>query len=230
MPADSFASSSQPLTATEIADLTVAFCAGKPGAADRLFALLSHHAAVTARDFLGSGVAEIDDISQDTVVAVLAYLERRAEFQGDLINFTISVARNRCRNYLVWQRRRRADSVDDLADYLSNSERGPLETLLADEEVALLQEAVDGLDPGCRRLLHALYHENRKMEDLQGQEGLKSVQSVYHRRAVCLKKVTSLLKNRLFVCSSGGRKRNARPVRTMTARPPLVERPTEEQS
>ncbi len=230
MQADQFASSSQPLTAAEIADLTDAFYAGKLGASDRLFALLSHHAAITARDLLGSGVAEIDDIVQDTVMAVLDYLKRRAEFHGDLVNFTISVARNRCRNYVVWRRYRRADSVDDLAEYLSNPDRSPLETLLADEEVELLQEAVDGLDPACQRLLHALYHENRRIEDLQAQEGLKSVQSVYHRRAMCLKKVTSLLKNRLFICSSPGGIVKSRPARNRRAKQPLVKRPNEEQS
>lgn len=204
MTADRFVPRVPPMSETDASDLAAAFLSGEPEAGDLLFALLSHHAAITARDYLATRGPEIEDIVQDTVVAVLEFLKRRAGFRGKLIGFTITVARNRCRNYLVWRRYRQADSVEDLADYLHNPERGPLDHLLVAEQEALLKEAVLKLDPACRRLLHALYYENRRIEDLQAAEGLKAVQSVYHRRAMCLKKVSSLLKNRLFICSSPG--------------------------
>ncbi len=184
--------------------LVESYLAEEPEAADRLAVPLTHHAAITVRDFLNPGGPEADDIVQDTVVGVLEWLWRRGEFEGSLLNFTISVARNRCRNYLIWARRHQADDLDKLADYLADPARGPLDTLLDEEKDSLLQKALDSLDVHCRNLLHAIYFNDDDMETLRRREGLKSLQSMYHRRAICLKKIESVLKNRLLSCSSDG--------------------------
>ncbi len=188
----------------ETGPLINAFLASEPEAGEQLFAILAHHATVTARHFLNSSGPEVDDIVQDTAVAVLEWLRRREEFEGNLISFTITVARNRCRNYVNWCRRHQADDTDELAEYLADPTRGPLDNLLAEEKDSLFQEALDAMDLGCRNLLHSLYLRGESMESVRHREGLKSVQSVYHRRAVCLKKAELFLKKRLFGCSSDG--------------------------
>ncbi len=193
-----------PLPDVELGPLIAAFLDSNGESGEQLFGVLSHHAAITARHFLQHSGPEIDDIVQDTVVAVLEWLRRQDEFTGDLVSFTITVARNRCRNYVVWRRRHQGEDTEDLAEYLADPARGPLDTLLEEEKNSLLQEAFDSLDRGCRTLLHAIYFNDDDIEALRRREGLKTLQSVYHRRSVCLKKFELYLKNRLFGCSSDG--------------------------
>ncbi len=198
-------SSSVPLIAAAEARAAVrAFLDREAGADDRLAATLSRCASITVRDFLGRPDRETDDIVQDAVVSVLAWLTRRGEFTGDIISFTITVTRNRCRNYLDWQRSQRTVPLTGQTGYVASGSPGPLDDLVAAERIAHLQAAVDDLDIACRRLLHAIYYEKRKMADLQREAGLGSLQSMYHRRAVCLKKVEKFLKKQWRGCSSRG--------------------------
>ncbi len=183
-------------------ELVTRWLAGDSRLGDEIGTLLTRHALLTVRNFLGSAGPEVEDLAQDTVYSVMTNLRRRGEFSGSLINFTITVARNRCRNYLIWQQRHPLAPLDPLNPYLSGPENGPLDTLLEAEILGLLQCALDALDQKCRTLLRAFYLEEKSMEEIRHSVGLKSVQSIYYRRAACLKKIGGLLKSRLAICSS----------------------------
>jgi hypothetical protein len=99
----------------ELATTISAYLEGDPAAADRLSLTLTRHASLTVRSFLGEERPEGPDIVQDTVLAILAYLQKKNGFSGDLVNFTIAVTRNRCRNLLIWQRRHPGMAIDVLA-------------------------------------------------------------------------------------------------------------------
>jgi RNA polymerase sigma factor (sigma-70 family) len=190
------------LSDEECVPLIAAFLDGDGEAEDRLCRLLLRHARLTVAAFLRSEPPELDDLVQETVIAVLGYLRRRGGFHGSLVNFTITVARNRCRNYRIWKRRHPRVAVETLAEYLGSPEHSPLDALLEEERRSLLQEALDRLEEACRTLLRALFLEGRSVEDLRREAGLRSFQSIYYRRARCLEKAGRLLKSRLASCSS----------------------------
>lgn len=181
--------------------LVEACLAGEASAEDRLCHLLLYHARVTVTAFLRTEPPELDDLVQETAIAVMGYLRRQGGFEGSLVNFTITVARNRCRNYRLWKRRRRDVDLEPLAEYLGSPEYSPLDTLLEEERRTLLQEALDRLDETCRSLLRALFLENRTVEEMRRAAGLTSFQSIYYRRARCLEKAGRLLKRKLAACS-----------------------------
>ena len=110
---------------SEYGPLISAFLAGSAEAADRLSRHLAHHARITVHDFLNRDAPDADDLIQDTVVAVLEYLERRGEFEGSLVKFTIAAARNRCRNYLIWKSRHPSADSEKTFAYLTDPERSP---------------------------------------------------------------------------------------------------------
>ena len=198
--------SNQPerLTDSECEPVIAAYLAGNQEAAERLSRLLDHHARITAEAFLKQNQSEVDDVIQDTVIAVMAYLKRRGEFSGSVVNFTISVARNRCRNYLIWKKRYAAADLEPLQSYLASRELGPLDTLAEKERHEFLQEALDHLEDQCRDLLRGLYIEERSVDEMRREANLKTFQSIYYRRARCLKNLAELLNTWLLDCSWDG--------------------------
>ncbi|MCB1183473.1 sigma-70 family RNA polymerase sigma factor [bacterium] len=196
-----------PSSASELTGLVVGYVSGDAAAGERLFAIVGHHAAVTTRVFLGRDAADAPDIAQDTALAVLEYIRRRGGFDGNLVSFTVTVARNRCRNHLLWAGRRAASDVTEFADEVADDAHGPLALLEERERDALVRRALAALDDGCRRLLEALFREGRTAEEMRGEAGLKTVAGLYHRRAVCLARAGRLLSDLLFDCSSGGESR-----------------------
>ncbi len=208
MTPDQFQREGERLTDAEIAPLVSAYIAGDAAATERLAALLSNHARLTADEFLKPGHPETDDLAQDAVIAALDYVRRQGGFSGSIVHFTIAVTRNRCRNWLLWRRRHAAVPLDDQAFRTASREPDPLGLLEADEVRRLVQRAVDRLDDLCRRLLRALYLEDATIEEVRRRSGLTSVQSIYYRRARCLEKAGALLKERLEYCSCAGTEAN----------------------
>lgn len=192
------------LTDSEYGPVISAYLSGSKEAADQLARLLTHHAQVTVDTFLKQSPPDAEDLVQDTVISVLDYLKRRGEFSGSLVNFTISVARNRCRSYAIWRNRHATADLEPLHEYLVNPGLGPLDLLAEKEVYDLLQQAMDHLKDSCRDLLRALYVEGVSIEEMMPETDLKTVQGLYYRRARCLKLLGQLLKNRLLDCSSNG--------------------------
>ena len=192
------------LSDAECQPVIAAYLAEDTEAADRLSRLLDHHARLTVQTFINPDPSDTDDLVQDTVISVMAYLKQRSGFTGSLVNFTISVARNRCRNFLIWKKRHAAAELEPLQSYLASRDRGPLDTLAEDELYSILQQSLDLMDDQCRKLLRALYLEERSIEEMRREAGLTTVQSVYYRRAQCLKTMARLLKTRLLGCSLDG--------------------------
>jgi RNA polymerase sigma factor (sigma-70 family) len=190
-----------------LAGLVAGYLAGAPEAANNLATRLTDHARFVVQSFLRSSESETEDLTQESVVAVMEYLKRRGSFSGNLITFTSTVARNRCRNHLVWQKRHHKLPLEPLEPYIASDGTNPLDQILGNEVLELIQLALDRLGAPCRDLLRSLYLEGVTIERIREREGLKSVQSIYYRRAQCLKKAGQFLRKRLRSCSSSGEER-----------------------
>jgi len=184
-----------------IADLEL-FLTGDPGAIDRLARQLGLHASTAASAMLGRDHPDVDDVAQESALAVLEHIRRRRGFEGDLVAFTVTVARNRCRTLIAWQRLRPQLPLEPLSEWIAHPGKSPLDALLDGEVTRLLQEAIDRLDEGCRDLLRDFYFEDVSMEEIRRRVGLNTVQGVYYRRSICLGRVESFLKRHLFRRSS----------------------------
>jgi RNA polymerase sigma factor (sigma-70 family) len=179
------------------------FVAGDDGAGDRICRALQGPVRLAAGRFFPQDVAETDDVTQDTLVAVLAYLRKRGGFSGDLIKFAVTVASNRCRNILNWRKRWPQVPVEKMPAWQANPHRSPLDFLLENEIRDLLQEGLDRLDRPCRELLVAFFLEESSIEEIRTRTGLTTVQGVYYRKSVCLNKMMHFLKRRMAGGSSG---------------------------
>jgi|GEM_PF-1203385 len=174
---------------------------GDERAGEPLYALLRPAVAREVQRYSGPGNLDNDDVVQDSLLATMDYVRRRKGFDGDLIRFTVTVARNRCRNLFHWHQRRPQVPVDTMQDWLADTNRSPLDILVEEETVSLLQKALDSMGELCRYLLRAFYLENRSIEEIRQQIGLSTVQGVYYRRNVCLQEAQQIFKERLGSCS-----------------------------
>jgi len=130
-------------------------------------------------------------------VSVLAHVRKPGGFTGELIQFTVTVARNRCRNLHRWYKRRPGASFEEFADWIREPGSNPLELMLEDEARRLVQEALAAASNECRQLLHAFYVEGEPLETIRARGGLNSIQALFYRKKICLEAAFRLLKGRL---------------------------------
>lgn len=197
MPADSRV----PGDAAHHAETIAAYLKGDARAGDALAEVLAGPVRLAVRSFLGDESPDVDDVVQETTVAVLEFLRRNGGFAGNLVRFAVTIARNRCRNILNWRRRLPHVPIEPLQDWLRRPEASPLEILAEREVLAILQEVLDDLSPDCRLILRAYYLQDVPVESLRRRLGLKTVQGVYYRKTACLREAARRLKKRLAVCS-----------------------------
>ena len=167
-------------------------------------ALAAHIAPATRRAataFLGREASDLEDVIQETCLAVLEYVRQQDGFQGDILQFAATVARNRCRNLANSRSRHPHVELESLREWIASPERSPLDLLEEKELHLCLQRVLDSLSNDCRRLLRGFYLEDRPIEQLRRTLGLSTVQGVYYRRAKCLEKAELLLNQLLGRCS-----------------------------
>ena len=182
------------------ADIQAHVC-GEASATERLYTRLEPTLRITARRMLGDEHPDVEDIVQEAALATLGHLTRSGGFSGNLVHFSVTVVRNRCRNLLAWRRRHPHAQLEKLTHLLESASGDPLEVLLQDEIDALIQKALDQLDDACRDLLAAYYLRRESAESIRQRLGLGVLQSVYYRRDVCLDRAAQFLEKRLSFCS-----------------------------
>ena len=181
-----------------------AYLDGDEEAGNALAEILEGPVRLAVRSFLGDDSADEDDVVQETILAVLTFLRRHGGFQGNLVRFAVTVARNRCRNILNWRRRLPHVPLEPLLEWMERPEASPLEALSEREIWTVLQEVLDRLSPDCREILRGYYLQDVPVETLRRRLGLKTVQGVYYRKTLCLRDAARRLKKRLAVCSWPG--------------------------
>lgn len=149
---------------------------------------------------LTPGDPDADDVVQDTIMAVLRYLRDTAVAPNNIEAFASTIARNRCINLLVWRRRRLASDVDRFSDTIPDVGASPLELIEERSANQLLGRVLGELDDACRKLLQSIYQAEVPIEELRRALGLKSVQAVYYRKDVCIRKAQTIL-NQLLLSS-----------------------------
>ena len=173
---------------------------GDNASAEAICATLEPQVRLAIRGYLPPQDADIDDMIQDVLVAMLQYLRRAKVVPDNPEAFAVTIGKNRCRNLYLWRRRRRARDLDEIKDTLPHIAASPLDLIDETQRKDLLAETLGKLDTECRNLLAALCREETTVENLRRELGLNSVQAVYHRRNVCIKKAQGLLNRRLFDC------------------------------
>jgi RNA polymerase sigma factor (sigma-70 family) len=141
---------------------------------------------------------DADDVVQDSLVAVLGYLRRTGDPPRNLEAFACTIARNRCLNLLMWRRRRRAADVDSFAESIPDIAASPLDLVETSSAQALLDKVLASMDGACRQLLVSIYRAEIPIEKLRERLGLKSVQAVYYRKDVCIRKAQKILNQMLL--------------------------------
>jgi len=187
-----------------------AYRAEDDAAGDRLYEFIAPPVRREIGRMLGDA-AEADDVMQETLLACLGYLRGDREFRGDAVRLAVTIGRNRCRDILRRRRLRPQLDIEPFSHWLADPSRSALDDILADELRAILQDVLDSLARPCRRLLQALYVEDRTPEQARAVTGLDTVQGVYYRRGVCLRQARKLFQNRWLSSSGGDRQRGGRP-------------------
>ncbi|MFH1841650.1 MAG: sigma-70 family RNA polymerase sigma factor [bacterium] len=154
--------------------------------------------------FLGPDDISRDDIIQDSLVTVLGSLRENLGFQGNLIQYTVTIARNRCRNIYNWRKRWAQTPEESQIQQNPAAGGNPLDLLLEDEVQQLMQKALTSLSRECRDLLTAYYLRGESLEQIRARVGLNSIQALYYHKKICLKSAFRFLKTKLAVTSMNG--------------------------
>jgi RNA polymerase sigma factor (sigma-70 family) len=181
-----------------------AYIRGDDRAGDRICRGLEPVIRAEVSRFLADADADHDDVVQDTLVGLLAYLRKAGRGPDRLEAFAATMAGNRCRNLYRWRKRRPSVELESTSEWLRGPGLDPLEALEASEVERLVRRALAALDPPCRKLLLEIYAEHRSMQDVQREAGLGTVQGAYHRKYVCLKKLARLLNRSWFEGQEAG--------------------------
>lgn len=181
-----------------------AYIAGDDEAGGRICKALEPVIRAEVRRFLSDTDADQDDVVQETLLGLLAYLRKAGRAPDCLEAFVVTMAGNRCRNLYRWRKRRPGVDVESASDWLRANGDDPSEALEAREMERLVRSALSRLDAPCRRLLLEIYSERRSMQELQREAGLGTVQGAYHRKYVCLKKLALLLNRAWFEGQESG--------------------------
>ena len=187
--------------AGQIPELIEKVLNGDDDAADHLCRQLCPAVRRALASFRFATEQDQEDIAQETLVAVISFLRRSGGFDGDLIRFATTIARNRCRNLYHWRRRWKQVPIDSLEQWIADPTRNPLEMIEGRERLSHLQRALDDLSQACRQLIRAFYLQERPMVEILRDLEVGSVQALYYRRRICLKKLLFFLKKRLGECS-----------------------------
>ncbi len=175
-----------PGPASDLAELVAEFVRGDGRAERDLYALLTTEADRAARRYFQDYDLEFGSIVADSVSVVMLQIKERGGFAGRLIPFTVTVARNRCRNVIEARRRYPHVEFSSGTDPSLVTERNPLDSLERVEQLHHLQPVLNGLGRFCQFLLRAHYVEGRSMKDLLKESSYKTLQGLYDRRKRCL--------------------------------------------
>lgn len=182
------------------------YIGGDDSAGDRVCGALEPEIRSVVRRVLSPSDADADDVVQDSLVAVLGYLRRSGALPPRNIEaFACTVARNRCVNLLVWRQRRHAADVDRFAESIPDIAASPLQIMEESSARALVDKVLARLDQQCRALLESIYRSEVPIEELRGSLGLNSVQAVYYRKDVCIRKAQKILNQMLLRSLRGER-------------------------
>jgi RNA polymerase sigma factor (sigma-70 family) len=186
-------------------ELMSRYGAGHDGAGESLCSELEPALRKVADGFLGANDPDRDDLVQDALIALLAYLRAGGSLPDNPHSFASTIIRNRCRNLYRWRKYRPSSNLDNLENWYKSPDSSALDLLLEDEVLGGLQAALDRLDDTCAQLLRGIYLEGRSMEDLSRQLGLKTVQAVYYRRNQCLQRIKKIFEKIGFESPAGGK-------------------------
>ncbi|MBI4418597.1 MAG: sigma-70 family RNA polymerase sigma factor, partial [Ignavibacteriales bacterium] len=107
---------------------------------------------------------DADDMLQDALCTLWERVRSgRFEYKSRLGTFVLGIVKNRWLRLLA--ERRREPLADSDADP-PGDEQPADEILLREEEAALVHQALDRIDEGCKKILLMFYWEERSMEDI----------------------------------------------------------------
>ncbi|MCP4145594.1 MAG: sigma-70 family RNA polymerase sigma factor [bacterium] len=178
--------------ASSIAD----YAAGNNSAGDLIYKYLASHIRTSVELFFGEDNINIDDIIHETIISVLEYIRLNNGFEGDLIGFSIAVARNDCRNIYKLNNKNPSQSIDSVHEWLAAAGDNQLEAIITEETNTVLQKALNRIGRICKKILSGFYTDNKTVEQLKTELEFKDTQSVYYKKQVCLGKILSELQKK----------------------------------
>jgi RNA polymerase sigma-70 factor (ECF subfamily) len=185
--------------------LIEAFLTGDRQAAEALYDLIQPAVLTAVRRFFAPDHQDCDDVVQEAILAVFAYVKRDEGFTGNLRGFAAAVARNRCRDIERHRQRFPHVPIETLHEWIADPGKSPLDFLAEAEADSVLQRAVSSLGERCRDLIGSLYFKGDSAEEIRRELGLKSVQAVYYRRDICLQKILKIVRKKLSLRALFGR-------------------------
>ncbi len=183
---------------------------GNDQAGEELCDILMPGLRRTIIGFLGHDDANIDDLMQDSFIALLHYLRIGGNVPDDPVPFVSTIIRNRCRNLCRWRKVRPHLNLDDIQQWYAAPDHSPLDLLVEGELLSILQEGLNSLGPSCSRLLNDIYLKKRSMNQLRQELGLSTVQAVYYRRNQCLDRLKKFFKITELSCPDHGKTKSRR--------------------
>jgi hypothetical protein len=172
-----------------IARSVAEYAAGNNSAGDLIYKHLASHIRISVELFFGEDNINIDDIIHETIISVLDYIKVNNGFDGDLIGFSIAVARNKCKNIAKLNKKYPNKSIDSMHEWLASAGDSQLEAILSEETTNIIQKALNRIGRICKKILSGFYIDDKNAEQLKTELNYKNTQQVYYRKQACLEKI-----------------------------------------
>jgi RNA polymerase sigma factor (sigma-70 family) len=112
----------------------------------------------------GGNDSDADEVLQESIIVLWQKVcSGKLELTSKLSTYLMGVAKNK---WMTELRKRRKFSGIEITENIENQELNSIEKMVQEERKALIQKALDELNPLCRKILILFYFEERNLDDI----------------------------------------------------------------
>ncbi|MFQ5652786.1 MAG: RNA polymerase sigma factor [bacterium] len=140
----------------------------------------------------GGDANDADDLLQEAIIVLWQNVcSGRFELKAKLSTYVLGVVKNK---WMAERRRRSKFSDGELPEDTSDGTPSFLDSVIDSEKVALVQQALDELNPPCRELLLLFYFEERTLKDIARIMGFANTDVVKSKKYQCKKSLQTAVR------------------------------------
>ncbi|MFQ5605801.1 MAG: RNA polymerase sigma factor [bacterium] len=144
----------------------------------------------------GGDQTDAEDVLQEAIIVLWQNVcSGRFEVKSKLSTYLLAVAKNKWRSEL---RRKKKLSGESLSSELPDGNPTSLQTVIKSEQLKIIRDALNAINPLCKELLMLYYFEERKLKDIAKILGFANEDVAKSKKYQCKKSLEKILKKHLI--------------------------------
>ena len=138
---------------------------------------------------------DAEDIIQETIIVLWQKINSDSlQLTVKLGTYLLAIAKNK---WMAELRKRRKISPLDISEHITDGNPSSLDDLVNEEQIAYVREALDMLQPICRKLLLLYYFEEKNMKEVAKILNLANADVAKSKKYQCKKSLEEILKENM---------------------------------